>query len=189
MQVILQEDYAGLGFVGDLVKVKPGFARNFLLPKKIALAANTQNIELLEHRKRILEVKKAARKKDAEMLKTKLEAISIVTQHASDGEKLFGSVTTSELQVQLAEQGVEIDRKLIKLEAPIRSIGEHTLIIKLHQEVTAKVIVKVEATAESLAKASTKKEKAAKAEKVEKVEDVQEAPAEESAPVTEESDA
>ena len=89
----------------------------------------------------------------------------------------------------LQKQGVEIDRKLIKLEAPIRSIGEHTLIIKLHQEVTAKVIVKVEATAESLAKASTKKEKAAKAEKVEKVEDVQEAPAEESAPVTEESDA
>lgn len=157
MQVILKEDYPSLGFVGDIVNVKPGFARNFLLPKKIALLASESSIGLFEHQKKILEIKKMERKKDADKFKDKIEGVRIEMDHASDGERLFGSVTILDIQNKLKEQGLEVDRKLIKLEAPIRTTGEHGVEIKLHQEVIAKLLVNVKGTV-AAKKSETKKE-------------------------------
>jgi large subunit ribosomal protein L9 len=145
MQVILQENVSNLGFVGDVVNVKNGYARNFLFPKKLALNANTGNVAQFEHHKRIIEVKKATKKKEATELKKRLEALAIVITHAAaEGEKLFGSVTAMEIHDKIKEAGYDIDRKLIKLEVPIRTIGEHSIEIKLHQEVQATINIKVE---------------------------------------------
>ena len=176
MQVILQEDFPSLGFVGDLVSVKPGFARNYLLPQKIALPANEANVKLLEHRKKVLEVKKAEKKKVADQLKDKVEGIELRIKHAAgEGDRLFGSVTSMELQAEFKKAGFDIDRKLIKLDAPIKALGEHFVDVKLHQEVAAQVKVIVERSEES--KAPKKEAK----EKVEKAPVQEEAPAEEAA--------
>lgn len=175
MQVILQEDYASLGFVGDLVSVKPGFARNFLIPQKIALPANESNIKLLEHRRRVLEVKKSEKKGTATQLKDKIEGIELRIKHsAGEGDRLFGSVTTAELSKELEAAGFAIDRKLIKLEAPIKTLGEHFVDIKLHQEVSAQVKLIVERTEESKAPKKEVKEKPAKEPKAEPAEAVEE---------------
>jgi len=172
MQVILREDYPSLGFVGDTVNVKPGFARNFLYPQKIALPANHENAKLLAHQKRLLEVKKSQKKSEAESYKKRVDGVKVSIEHAAHGEKLFGSVTTSEIQEKLKENNIEIDRKLIKLEAPIKRVGEYTVIVKLHQDVAAEIKVEVLAKEEAHAdedekpakKAKSKEEKKAKAE-------------------------
>ncbi len=144
MQVILQENFSSLGFVGDVVNVKVGFARNYLFPQKIALPISKSNVKLLEHRKRILDVKKAKKRTEAEQFKAKIERVSISVSHAAEGDRLFGSVSISEIHDELKKGGLEIDRKLIKLEAPIKTLGEHVIDIKLHQDVTAHVKLKVE---------------------------------------------
>ena len=169
MQVILQEDYASLGFVGDTVKVKDGFARNFLFPKKIALPANSSNMKLLEHRKRVLDVKKAEKKKTAEHYKDKIEGVEVRLTHAvSEGGKLFGSVTVAEIHDELIKNNdINIDRKLLKLDAPIKATGEYFLEIKLHQEVTARLKVIVAAKEEKKAKATPAKKKEAKTDQPE----------------------
>ncbi|OVE81316.1 50S ribosomal protein L9 [bacterium K02(2017)] len=158
MQVILQEDYASLGFVGDLVKVKDGFARNYLFPQKIALPANKNNIKLLEHRKKVLNVKKAQKKTVAEEFKAKIDKVKIKVVHAAGSNgKLFGSVTVSDIYEELQKANVELDRKLIKLEAPIKQVGEYKVDVKLHQEVTAQFSVEVEANQDKKAVKAPKK--------------------------------
>lgn len=147
MQVILKEDYPSLGFVGDLVNVKPGFARNFLFPQKIALPANKENIELFNHQKKVLEVKKTARKVEAEKLKDKIEGVDVIIKHLSgEGDRLFGSVTVTEIHEKLKDTGFDIDRRLIRLEAPIKSLGEHKVEVKLHQDVTARLTVTIQSS-------------------------------------------
>jgi large subunit ribosomal protein L9 len=185
MQVILNEDYPSLGFVGDVVKVKPGFARNFLYPKKIAIPVTTESMELFEHRKRQLQVKKAAKKKDADVLKSKIDGTAISLEHAATADnKLFGSVTTTDIHAKLKDAGVELDRKLIRLDAPIKAIGEFDIEIKLHQEVSAYVKLTVTKKADSQeekeAKKAAKKEAAKKVveEKVATEEKTEEAPVE-----------
>ena len=173
MQVILNEDYPSLGFVGDLVKVKSGFARNFLFPKKIAVPSNASSIKLIEHRKRVIEVKKAERKIDATKLQARIEAVSITLQHAATADnKLFGSVTIAEIHQKLEEAGVTLDRRLLRIESPIKSVGEFQVDIRLHQEVTARVKVIVEkkpedksAKVEAAAKEPKKTSKKAAAKK------------------------
>lgn len=146
MEVILQENVSNLGFVGDVVKVKPGYARNFLFPRRLAAHADQGNIRRFEHQKKLIEVKKAQKKSEALDLKKRLEAVSLTIAHAAgEGEKLFGSVTSVELVDAIKVQGFDIDRKLIRTEAPIRTIGKHDIEIKLHQDVTAKLTVTVEA--------------------------------------------
>lgn len=145
MQVILQEDYPSLGFVGDVVTVRPGFARNFLFPRKIALPADTANVALFEHRKKAIEVKKARRKQEAEKYKTKVEAVTVRVAHAvAEGGRLFGSVSLAEIQEGLKKGGIDVDKRRIRLEAPIKTVGEHRVEIRLHQEVSAQVKVIVE---------------------------------------------
>lgn len=171
MQVILQEDYPGLGFVGDVVKVRTGFARNYLIPKKIALPALDANVKMLEHKKRILDVKKAEKKKDALRYQERLQQAQIIIQHAAgEGDRLFGSVTAHEIHDALLKAGFEIDRKLIKLESPIKTVGEHTIEIKLHQEVTAAIKVTIERPEElkKETKTTEKKETKPRAPRVKK---------------------
>lgn len=163
MQVILQENFPSLGFIGDVVNVKNGYARNFLFPKQIAMPASDANVKYLEHRKKLLEVKKAENKKLAAQLKDKIEGVLVEIQHsAGEGEKLFGSVTVGEIHEQIASKGFDVDRKLIRMEAPIRTIGEHLVEIKLHQDVSAQLKIVV------TRKPEPKVEKAPKAEKPKK---------------------
>jgi large subunit ribosomal protein L9 len=144
MKVILQENMDNLGHIGDVVKVAPGYARNYLLPKGFALVANEKNTKALEHAKRQLEYKKNKMLELAKALGAKIDAIVLNLVHQAGEEgKLLGSVTNMELAEQLKAHGVDIDRKKIALADPIKQIGEYTVPVKFHPEVTAafKVVV------------------------------------------------
>jgi large subunit ribosomal protein L9 len=144
MKVILKENIETLGHIGDIVKVAPGYARNYLIPKGFAIEATTRNAKALEHAKRQMEYKKNKVKEQALQLAAKIEALSIVLAHqAGEGDKLFGSVTNMELAENLKSQGLDIDRKKIVLAETIKQLGEYTATVKIHPEVTAslKVIV------------------------------------------------
>lgn len=145
MNIILTENVDGLGKIGDLVKVKPGYARNFLLPRGLALEANPRNVKELEHQKRQLERKMQKLTQEAEVLKQRLEAVTscVFTHRASEEGKLFGSVTSKEIGEKLAAEGLEIDRKKIQLDEPIKALGEYGVPVKLQAGVTATVKVSV----------------------------------------------
>lgn len=162
MEVILQENVPSLGFVGDVVRVKPGFARNFLFPKKLALPATRQYVNLFEHKKKQLEVKKAVKKSEAEEFKKRLEAVRVTLEHlATESGKLFGAVSVSEILDQLASQGFQIDRRLLQIPTPIRTAGEHKVEVKLYRDISAFVTVEVKANVQEV----SAEEKAAKKEK------------------------
>ncbi|MBN2428126.1 MAG: 50S ribosomal protein L9 [Deltaproteobacteria bacterium] len=147
MKVILKENVDGLGQIGDLVNVKPGYARNFLLPRSLALLANTRNIKELEHQKRQLERKLQLVTQQAEVLKQKIEAVKCLFEHRAGEEgKLFGSVTTADIAEKLIEAGIEIDRKKIQLAEPIKALGEFEVPVKLQGNVSADIKVSVVAS-------------------------------------------
>lgn len=149
MKVILTENVDGLGNIGELVNVKPGFARNYLLPRQFAVEANPRNVKEYEHQKREAQRKLEKRTQEAELIKNKIEKISCVVAHrASEDGKLFGSVTNMELAEKMAAAGVEIDRKKIVLAEPIKALGEHDVPVKLDAGVVATLKVTVEAEAE-----------------------------------------
>jgi large subunit ribosomal protein L9 len=149
MEIILTENVEGLGTIGDQVNVKPGYGRNYLVPRGLAVAANTRNVKEMEHQKRQLERKVQKVTQAAELLKAKIEAVSCVLTHRAGEEgKLFGSVTSMEIEAKLAEAGVEIDRKKIQLAEPIRSLGEHEVPVKLDAGVVATIKISVVATEE-----------------------------------------
>lgn len=144
MKVILKENVETLGHIGDIVKVAPGYARNYLIPKGLAIEATTKNAKALEHAKRQMEYKKNKVKEQALQLAAKVEALTVVLVHqAGEGDRLFGSITNMELAEFLKNQGLEIDRKRIVLPEPIKHLGEHTVTVKIHPEVNAalKVVV------------------------------------------------
>jgi large subunit ribosomal protein L9 len=144
MKVILQENLENLGHIGDIVKVAPGYARNYLIPKGFALLANEKNTKAMEHAKRQLEYKKNKMLEQAKALVAKIEAITLNLVHQAGEEgKLFGSVTNMELAEQLKTLGLEIDRKKIVLVEPIKQLGEYNVIVKIHPEVTANLKVVV----------------------------------------------
>jgi len=143
MKVILQENIDTLGHIGDIVKVAPGYARNYLLPRGLAVEATVRNAKALEHAKRQLEYKKNKVLEQAKGLAARIEAITLVISHQAGEEgKLFGSVTNMELAEKLKEQGIEIDRKKIIAE-PIKHLGESTAAVKIHPDVTATLKVSV----------------------------------------------
>lgn len=145
MKVILKEDVKDLGQIGEMLNVKDGYARNFLLPRGLAVEANPKNIRELEHEKRQIQelVKKA--KTGAEALASKLTAQSIVIRaKAGEEDKLFGAVTAMDIAEALKKEGVELDRKRIVLDEPIKRLGSYKVSVKLHPEVTAQVAVNVE---------------------------------------------
>ncbi|OGP70876.1 MAG: 50S ribosomal protein L9 [Deltaproteobacteria bacterium RBG_16_50_11] len=138
MQVILLEDVPSLGKIGDLVKVSDGYGRNYLIPQKKAMPATDKSIHALEHQKRQVEQRITKAKKDAERLAQKIEGFSCtLTKPVGESGRLFGSVTSMEIEAVLKEGGMAVDRKKILLEEPIKSLGMYTVPVKLHPEVTA----------------------------------------------------
>ena len=147
MKVILKENIDNLGHIGDIVKVAPGYARNYLIPKGLAVEATERNAKALEHLKRQMEYKKNKVLEQAKGLAARIEAISINLAHQAGEEgKLFGSVTNMELAEHLKAQGIEIDRKKIMLAEPLKHVGEFTATVKLHPEVSANLKVNITAS-------------------------------------------
>jgi len=145
MEVILREDVPSLGTVGDVVKVKPGFARNYLLPRGLAVVADPRNVGVLDHQKRLLAEKRERDRRQAETVAQKIASLRVVIKaRAGEEGKLFGSVTNLDIEKALAEQGVAIERRRIRLEDPIKAIGEHVVPIHLGVGVDTQVTVVVE---------------------------------------------
>lgn len=142
MQIILREDVPSLGKAGDLVKVANGYARNYLIPRMMAVEATPRNLKALEHEKLLIEHKKRRELKDSESLKEKIESISCtIGVKVGEDDKLFGSVTSMDIEEGLKREGVEIDRRKIELEEPIRTLGVYTVPIKIAPETQAKLKV------------------------------------------------
>ena len=147
MKVILTENVEHLGHIGDIVKVAPGYARNYLLPRGFAVAATDKNAKALEHVKRQMAYKKDKVTESAKALLGKLEELTIELVHQAGVEgKLFGSVTNMEIAAFLKDKGLEIDRKKIVLAEPIKQVGEYSVSVKIHPEVTATLKVSVTAS-------------------------------------------
>ena len=142
MKVILRQSYESLGEIGQLVDVKDGYARNFLIPRKIAYAALEGNIRALEEEKKSIEKKKKQEIQAAENLGLELEKVSVtIPVQVGEEDKIFGSVTTQMIADALKEKGYEIDKRKIEIEEPIKSLGIYGIAIKLHQSVTTNIKV------------------------------------------------
>ena len=147
MQVILLEDMPKLGNIGDMVTVKDGYARNYLLPRNKALVASVRNVKKLEHEKRIANFALAKARGGAEELASKLGTLEIkLARKVGDQGKLFGSVTSLDIERALVAEGFEIDRRQLTLGDPVKELGAFEVGVKLHKEVTA--TLKVEVVAE-----------------------------------------
>jgi len=144
MKVILLDDVTKVGRRGEVRDVSDGYARNFLIPKKLALSATAGNLKNLEHIKRQQDAKADRVKADAETLRVKIEALVYEERRqASEEGKLFGSVTSQDVADFLGTRGVPMDRKRITLDEPIKALGEHLVSMRLHQDVTAQLRVNV----------------------------------------------
>jgi len=148
MEVILKEDVANLGHRGDVVKVADGYGRNFLLPRKLALQATLANKAVIEQMKAAAERRSATEKVQAQELVAKLEPLTLAfTRKSGENGQLFGSVTSADIASELAAKGFDVDRRKIQLAEPIKSLGDFTISVKLHREVTAHLRVNVVAEA------------------------------------------
>lgn len=133
MKVILKEDVSHLGQPGEVVNVKPGYARNYLIPQGLAALATSRNIKLAEHQLRQIQRQIDAAKAEAAQVKARLAELSItISKPAGDQEKLFGSVTTRDIAAALAEKGIKADRKRVIIAEPIKALGVYTVQVKLH---------------------------------------------------------
>jgi large subunit ribosomal protein L9 len=149
MDVILREDVEKLGTRGQLVKVAPGYARNFLLPNKMAVAATESNKKIVEQERQAYLRREAKVESEAAELAKLVGAVSItISQKAGENDQLFGSVTSKDIAEALEKQGYTIERRKIVLEEPIKTLGEFKVPVKLHREVTAEVTVTVVKEAE-----------------------------------------
>jgi large subunit ribosomal protein L9 len=144
MKVFLREDVKNVGKIGEVVSVSDGYARNFLFPKKLAVEANTKNIKEFEHNKRVIQERAAKIKDASKATADNLSALTLeIKAKAGEEEKLFGSVTTMDIAEALKAHGFEIDKKRISLEEPIKRLGEYSVEIKIHPEVSATIKVQV----------------------------------------------
>jgi large subunit ribosomal protein L9 len=150
MEVILKEDVLNLGHRGDVVKVADGYGRNYLLPRKLALQATLENKAVIEQMKNASVRRSASEKVQADELLAKLEPLELTfTRKSGESGQLFGSVTSADIASDLAAKGFEVDRRKIALNEPLKTLGDHSVAIKLHREVTAHLKVKVVAEAGS----------------------------------------
>ena len=164
MKIILKEDVKALGSIGDIVTVKDGYARNYLIPKGLAVRANEKNMREFLHHKRMIERKLNKVKIKAEELKAKLVEVELnIKQKLGKSGKLFGAVTSLIIEKELASFGLDIDRKKILLREPIKTLGNFEIDVKLHPEVIAKLKVNVidEEKKEEVAAEKTKEEEVA----------------------------
>lgn len=144
MEVILREDVDKLGHRGQVVKVAPGYARNFLLPKRLAVAATDANKKIVEQERQAALRRDAKEAADASDLGKMLQAVSIsIAQKAGENDQLFGSVTAKDIAEALEKQGYTIDRRKIHLNEPIKTLGEFKIPVRLHRDVTVDVALNV----------------------------------------------
>lgn len=145
VKLILREDVQGLGHAGDVVDVRPGYARNFLVPEGKAMLASEGKLREVDHLKRQIAEKVAKELADVRAFKDRIEKLGEVEVRAKVGEegKLFGSVTVAQVAELLAGRGVELDRRRIDLAEPIKTAGEHAVTLRLHRDVTATLRLKV----------------------------------------------
>lgn len=144
MKVILKEDVPSLGTTGDIVRVKGGYARNYLIPQKKALLADSRNVKAVEHVKLLAEHALEKMKKSAEEVGDRLKQTTLtVVQKAGEDDKLFGSVTSMDVEHALKAEGFDVDRKKIHLEKPLKQLGEFIIPVKLHRDVTVNVTLRV----------------------------------------------
>jgi len=144
MDIILREDIENLGSRGDLVKVAPGYARNFLLPRRMAVAASDSNRKIVEQERQAHLRKEAKQKGEAEDLGKLLTSVTVsIPRKAGENDQLFGSVTAGDIADALAVQKYAIDRRKIHLEEPIRTLGEHKIPVRLHRDVSVEITVNV----------------------------------------------
>jgi large subunit ribosomal protein L9 len=149
VQVILNEEVPDLGSPGDVVRVRAGYARNYLLPRRLAVEANPKNLRAFEHNKRLAMLRREAVKAEAGKLKQQIEAIALtIHERAGEEGKLFGSVTNMDIERALREHGVSIERRKIALAEPIKQVGEFTVTVKLQKEVQASLRITVAAAQE-----------------------------------------
>lgn len=144
MKVILKEDVKNLGKMGDIMNVAEGYARNFLLPKKFAVEALTENIKALEHQKKIIQEKAKKVKKTSQDLADRVSSLTLtIKAKAGEEDKLFGSITTMDIAAALKNEGIDIDKKKISLEEPIKRLGSYAVSVKIHPEITAQLNISV----------------------------------------------
>lgn len=144
MKVILRSDVEKLGRLGDVVEVRNGYGRNFLLPQGHAMLATPGNLKVFELERKKLQAKMEAVRNSAADIAKRIEATDLViTMRVGDNDKLYGSVTTSMIAEYLAQQGIEIDRHRILLDAPIRTIGDFDVRVRLHADIVASLKLKV----------------------------------------------
>jgi len=142
VEVILQEDVHSLGKSGEIVKVSAGYARNYLIPRGLAMLATTRNVKVLEHQKRMVTQKIKKQEKKAQTTKETLEALSLtIRKKAGEQDKLFGAVTAMDIEEAIAKEGYAVDRRRIDLKEPIKNLGVYVVPVKLHPEVIAQVKV------------------------------------------------
>lgn len=144
VEVILREDVRYVGRAGELVRVKPGYARNYLLPQGLAYEATAGNKKRIEAESKARNVRLESEKDGALEMAQRLSSLEIsIVGKAGEGDRLFGSITSQDLARELADQGVTVDKRKIELDHPIKTLGEHTVPIRLHPEVQADLRVKV----------------------------------------------
>ena len=149
VELILRDDVPNLGKIGDVVRVRPGYARNFLLPRGLAVEANRMNLQLLEHQKRVIGAKAERDRKGAEALASRLGGVRLIVKaRAGEEGRLFGSVTNLDVERLLADQGFSIDRRRIGLEEPIKTLGTFPIVVHAGRDVRVTVQLTVEPESE-----------------------------------------
>jgi len=144
MKVILKEDVKNLGKMGDIVNVAEGHARNFLIPKKLAVEAITKNIKALELQKKVIQKKANKEKNSAQALSEKIAALNLtIKAKAGEEEKLFGSITSMDIAAELKNEGIDIDKKKISIDEPIKRLGAYTVGVKVHPDITTQLNITV----------------------------------------------
>jgi len=150
MEVILNKTIDNLGLEGDIVNVKPGYARNFLIPQQIAMPVTKQNLARLQQTKEAIEARLEKERKEAEALSGKLSGITVeIARRVGEEDRLFGSVTTTDIAAKLEEMGTTIDKRDIVLSDPIKSLGESKVAIKVGYQLTTEITVQVVPETES----------------------------------------
>jgi large subunit ribosomal protein L9 len=144
MELILKKTVESLGEEGDIVKVKPGYARNYLIPKKIAVLANKANLTLLEQEKATIVARREKQRQEADSLSEKISGTIITIAHrVGEEDKLFGSVTAADIAAKLAEINIQVDKKNVLLAEPIKTLGEAIVPIKVGYQMTSEITVQV----------------------------------------------
>ncbi len=145
IDVILKKDITGVGEEGDIKTVKAGYARNFLFPNSLAVRKNKVTLKILEKEREAIEKRKEEKRQQSQNVAEKLQDLTLtIKATAADNEKLYGSITTAQIAEKLAEQDIEIDKRKIEVEGPIKTLGEHVVHIHVYEGVSATIKVVIE---------------------------------------------